>query len=407
MKKEVFIVWAMGILLAMGYPSLGDSAEPIKMVSLDVISGTMKFVGDAYQDGIKFAVEEINAAGGLLGRPIEMFYDDHQLKPDVGTRKALRYILEDKVTFIVGGTATNVGQALSDLGEKEKIIVLNYGWAGDDLTGKLFNRHHFRVSLSVSQHSTALAAYLAGTPYKTCYILCQDYSAPRQGAAAFKRAMDRFKPGWKLVGEDYHPVGAKDLAPYISKVIDSKAELLFTINWGGDLIVLLKQAAALGCKAKVVSFFISDPIVCEAAGDAAVGAITAEIYMLTVDTPKNKALIERWKKRKMTAEHPYPDLFVGKAYQAFMFLAEAIKKANSTKAENIIKAWEGLSYESPMGRMTMRTCDHQALSPIPVAEIRPGPGHFFKFPYVGKPAAMIPADKAAVPPEETGNPRCK
>jgi branched-chain amino acid transport system substrate-binding protein len=90
-----------------------------------------------------------------------------------------------------------------------------------------------------------------------------------------------------------------------------------------------------------------------------------------------------------------------------MFLAEAIKKAASTNAEDIIKSWEGLSYDSPMGRMTMRSCDHNVMTPIPVAEILPGPGQFYKFPYVGKPITIISAEKGAVPPEETGNPRCK
>jgi hypothetical protein len=72
-----------------------------------------------------------------------------------------------------------------------------------------------------------------------------------------------------------------------------------------------------------------------------------------------------------------------------------------------MKAWEGLTYTSPMGPMTMRACDHQVLAPIPVAEIMPGPGAFYKFPYVGKPLAIIPAEKAAVPAELVNNPRCK
>jgi len=208
MKRMKVIGLFLAVLVLFGHPLLAPSAEPIKMVSLDVISGTMKNVGDAYQYGLKFAVEEVNAAGGLLGRPVKVFYDDHQLKPDVGTRKAMKYILEEKVEFLLSGTATNVGQALSELAEKEKIPMLNYGLAGDDMTGKLFNRHHFRVSLSVSQHATALAAYLATTPLKNCYILCQDYSAPRQGAAAFKKAMDRQAMldtvllGYGIIGDD-------------------------------------------------------------------------------------------------------------------------------------------------------------------------------------------------------------
>jgi ABC-type branched-subunit amino acid transport system substrate-binding protein len=128
--------------------------------------------------------------------------------------------------------------------------------------------------------------------------------------------------------------------------------------------------------------------------------------MLTEDTPQNKAFIERWKKRKMFPEQPYPTWLMGKSYQAFMFMAEAIKKAKSTKADDVIKAWEGMSYDALVGRMVMRPCDHQVVTPISVAEVLPGPGPYYKFPFVGKPT-MIPAEKGAIPPAETGNPRCK
>ena len=394
------------ILATICTPSLGESAEPIKMLALDPLSGVMKDIGDRYQLGIKFAVEEINSGGGLLGRPIKMFYDDSQVKPDIAARKAIRYITEEKVEFIMTGTGTHVGKAMAQVAEKEKVIMLNYGAAGDELTGKDFTPYHFRVALSTGQQSGALAAYFANTPYKKYYLLCQDYAFGHDVAEAFKRAMNKFKPGWKLVGEDYHPLGAKDLGPYISKVIASEADVLITGNWGSDIQVLLKQGAGLGLKAKVGNYFLSDPVALPAIGDAAIGNITAEIYMLTEDTAQNKAFIERWKKRKMAPEHPYPAFVIGKSYQAFMFMVEAIKKANSTKAEDVIKAWEGMSYDALVGRMTMRACDHQVVTPISVAEILPGPGPFYKFPFVGKPT-MIPAEKGAVPPAETGNPRCK
>ncbi len=87
-------------------------------------------------------------------------------------------------------------------------------------------------------------------------------------------------------------------------------------------------------------------------------------------------------------------------------MAAAIRKANSTKPEDVIHAWEGMSYEGLTGTMTMRACDHQVITPIPVAEILAGPGAFYKFPYVGKPI-MLSAEKGMVPPGETGNPRCK
>ena len=129
--------------------------------------------------------------------------------------------------------------------------------------------------------------------------------------------------------------------------------------------------------------------------------------MLTVDIPSNKSFIERWKKWNLTPEYPYPDLFVAKAYQALMGLAAAVKKANSVGSDKVIKAWERMQWESPMGKLTMRPCDHSALTPGPVAEKPPGSSRFHKFPYVDKPLTMIAADKGAVAPKETGNPRCK
>jgi len=408
MKRKVGMGMGVAIVMlaAIFSPSLGKAAEPIKMLALDPLSGVMKDIGDRYHLGLKFAMEEVNAAGGILGRPVKVFLDDSQLKPDIAARKVSRYITEEKVEFIMTGTGTHVAKAMAQVAEKEKVIMLNYGAAGDELTGKDFTPYQFRVALSTGQQSGALAAYFAGTPYKKYYIICQDYAFGHDVAEAFKKAMKKFKPDWQLSGEDYHPVGTKDMGPYISKVISSGAEVLITGNWGADLLVLLKQGKDLGLKTKVGSYYLSDPLSLPAIGEAAVGNVTVEIYMLTEDTPQNKAFIERWQKRKMDPDHPYPTWLIGKAYQGFMFMIEAIKKAKSTKAEDVIKAWEGMSYDALIGRMVMRACDHQIVTPIPIAEVLPGPGPYYKFPFVGKPN-MIPAEKGAVPPAETGNPRCK
>jgi branched-chain amino acid transport system substrate-binding protein len=404
-KRAEFLIIIFLLGMAFFIPE-GETAEPIKMLSLEPQSGVMKDIGDRYQLGIKFAVEEINNAGGLLGRPVKMFYDDSQLKPDIATRKATHYILEEKVEFMMTGSGTHIAKAMGAVAEKNKIIMLSNGAAGDELTGKDFTPYFFRVALSTGQQSSGLAAYFAGTPYKKYYIICQDYAFGHDVAEAFKKAMKKFKPDWQLVGEDYHPLGAKELGPYISKVISSGAEVLITGNWGADLLNLIKQGADLGLKTKIGTYYLCDPVALPVLGNAAVGHIAVEIYMLTEDTPQNKAFIERWKKRKMFPEQPYPTWLMGKSYQAFMFMAEAIKKAKSTKADDVIKAWEGMSYDALVGRMVMRPCDHQVVTPISVAEVLPGPGPYYKFPFVGKPT-MIPAEKGAIPPAETGNPRCK
>jgi branched-chain amino acid transport system substrate-binding protein len=408
MKKKIHLgVLVFVLVYAVSFfPSMGQPAEPIKMLDLSPQSGVMKDVGDRNQMGVRFAVEEINAAGGLLGRPLKMFFDDSQVKPDVATRKAMRYIMEEKVQFLLTSTGTHVAKALAPIADKNKIILLNYAASGDELTGRDFTPYHFRMCLSTAQQSGALAAFFAASPYKKFYLLNQDYAFGYDVSEAFKKAMKRLKPDWQLVGEDYHPIGMKDLAPYISKILSSGAEVLITGNYGADLRILIKQAASLGLKAKIGCYYLSDPFVLQEIGDAAIGDIAAEMYILNEDTPQNKAFIGRWKKRNMDPPNPYPAWQIGKAYQAVMFMAEAIKKAKSTNAEDVIRAWEGLSYEGLVGRLTMRACDHQVITPITVGEVTAGPGPFYKFPWLEK-LTQIPAEKAAVPPEETGNPRCE
>ena len=308
MKRKFAIAIVMVTMMMILSPTPGRSADPIKMLCLDSISGVMKDIGDRYQLGVKFAVEEINAKGGLLGRPIKVFYDDNQVKADVTLRKAERYILEEKVEFIMTGGGTQVGKSMGQAAEKYKVISLNYGSGGDDITGKDFTPYQFRVCLSTGQQSSALAAYFAGTPYKKYYILCQDYAFGYDVANVFKKVMNRLKPDWQLVGEDYHPIGTKDLAPYISKVIASGAEVVITGNWGSDIQVLVKQGASLGLKTKIGSYYLCDPVALSAIGDAAIGHVAVEIYMMTEETPQNQAFIERWKKKKYGSGKPLPGL---------------------------------------------------------------------------------------------------
>jgi ABC-type branched-subunit amino acid transport system substrate-binding protein len=181
--------------------------------------------------------------------------------------------------------------------------------------------------------------------------------------------------------------------------------VVITGDYGKDTQVLLSQAQSLGLKAKIGGYYLVDPLLMRTIGPPAVGSVTAEIYMLSEDTPQNKAFIERWQARKMDPDHPYPAWLIGKSYQAFMFMAEAVKKAGSIDAGAVIKAWEGLAFQGLTGNMVMRACDHQVIAPISLAEVKAGPGKFYEHPFVGVPV-QIPAEEAAVPPDQTGNPRC-
>ena len=383
------------------------AADTVNIVNLDPLSGPMKDVGDRSVQGYQFAIDEINAAGGLLGKQVKLIIEDSQMKPDVAARKAIRAIMEDKAQFILSLTSTAVAQALMDVAEKNKVIFAMFGAESDFLTGKNFNRYSFRTCFTTGNRARAYAEFFKTKPSRKFYLMNQDYAFGHAVADDFKKVITKVIPDAKIVGEDYAPIGQKDFGPYISKILASGAEIIFTGNFGADLQNLMKQGAQMGIKLPVryATYFLDGDIELSQIDQAAVGSFVNSTYLPTIDTPQNKAFLERWNKKFKATDHPWPTANLGYSYNGLMFLFAAIKKAGSFDPEAVIKAWEGMEYNSLVGKQIMRACDHQIMMPGPIGEIQ-AKSAMFSFPFAGTPV-MIPLDKVAVPISETGNPRCK
>jgi branched-chain amino acid transport system substrate-binding protein len=415
MKKSllagVFTFTILAFLALAFVPPVLMAKDEIVFGIIEPISGPFKDVGDRYVNAAKFAVEQINADGGLLGKKVVTVVEDNSLKPAISTRKAKKLILEDGAKFIMTGTGSHNTLAMARVAEKYKVINLSYGTEAASITGSDFTPYTFRCCLNTDQHSAVLVVYMVKKypQFKKYYIICQDYAFGRQAAEGFRKKFEQIKPpGARIVGEIFHPIANKDFAPYITAIMASGAEVVFSGNWGVDLQLLMKHGASLGWKVKLADYFLNDPVHIEAVGgQAAIGHVAGDSYMITIDSPKNRAFLKKWAKKYRDAPMPYkwPNLSMGRCYWGVRFMAEAIKKAGTTDAEAVIKAWEGMSYEVPWGTVTMRACDHQMISPGVAAEVMPR-SEFYDFPYVGKPT-IIPAEDITTPPELTGNPRCK
>jgi len=381
------------------------AADTVNIVTIDPFSGPMKTVGDQTLWGEQFAVDEINAAGGLLGKKVKLMSEDSQLKPDVAARKANKAIMQDEVQFIIHLTSTAIAQALMDVAEKNKVIYVNLGAEGDFLTGKNFTRYSFRTCFTTTNRARAYAEFFKTKPWRKFYLMNQDYAFGHAVADDFKKVMQKEIPDLKIVGEDFAPIGQKDFAPYFTKILASGAEVIYTGNYGVDLSTMIKQGAQLGVKARYATYFMDDDVFLRDIGQAAVGSFVNSTYLPTIDTPQNKAFLERWHKKFKDTEHPWPAANLAYSYNGVMFFFEAIKRAKSFDPEAIIKAWEGMEYNSLVGKQIMRACDHQIMMPAPIGEIQ-AKSTLFPFPFAGTPM-MIPLDKVAVPMSETGNPRCR
>jgi branched-chain amino acid transport system substrate-binding protein len=352
------------LVLPVGAPAADDT---IKIATTEPLSGTFKDIGERYLDGAAYAVKQINEAGGLLGKKVELIPIDSELKPDVATRKAENLILKDNVKFFCGGTGSSVGAAMEALAEKQNVIFFTYGMDAASMTGPKCNKNFFRTAGSSDGRSFALAHLIVKKGYKKIGIVAQDYSFGHEAVDAFKKKIAELSPATKIVVELYHPLGTKDFGPYASQLIAAKPDIIFTPNWGNDLSLLLKQGRPMGLSQKIVSYYINDEVTIEALGDdkLMIGNMGAEIYTLTMPTKKNQEFVAKFYKEKGY----YPTWLRGKAYTAVMFWAAAVKKAGTTDIAAVIKAWEGLSFNGPAGVWTMRACDHQGQTPYWFTEI--------------------------------------
>jgi len=322
----VFVFVAVAFLVP-----AATAGDEIVFGVLEPLSGPFKDVGDRYANAVKFAVEQINKEGGLLGKKVVAAVEDDALKPAIAARKAKKLVLEKGAKFLMTGTGSHITLAMNTVAKKYKVINLTYGTEAAKITGSAFIPYTFRACLNTDQHSAAVVEYIVKKfpQFKKYYIICQDYSFGREAAEGFRKKFDQIKPkGARIVGEIFHPIATKDFAPYISAIMASGAEVVLSGNWGTDLRLLIKHGASMGWKAKLGNYFLNDPLILRDLGKEAMGFVGADSYMITIDSPKNKEFLAKWSEKYKDAplEYRYPTLSMGRAYWAVRFLAAAIKK---------------------------------------------------------------------------------
>ena len=377
----------------------GGPDDTIKLGFVTDLSGPMKAsVGDVYFGGVRFAVDEINEHGGLLGKRLELVPIDCVWRSDIAIKNVKRAMREHGIRFFACDVSSQTGHALLKVMEDNKAVWYSCTIAAADLTGTAANRYFFRCNHNTDVLSKAMAAEVIKRGFKKVFVIAQDYELGRQASDAFIWNLRDMDPTVEVVGRVLHPLENKDFTPYVSELIDSGAEVAFTSNYASDLTLLVSTAHRMGFKGKFASYYLNASFYTRALGDdAATGNFSSDSYMMSIPTKANQEFVERF----YAKEGFYPEMR-GKAYIATMFWAEAVKKAGSTDVEEVIKAWEGLSYDGPAGRWTMRAFDHQTLLPIWTADIvRDNP--YYDYAYPDK-AVMLPAEDAAIPEKQTGAP---
>jgi branched-chain amino acid transport system substrate-binding protein len=347
-------------------PSPAPAAEkPVKLGFAYIMSGPLAVYGQFAKQGAELAVDEVNQQGGILGRKVEPFFEDEAGKADVGIRVVRKLVYDDGVDAVIGldssGTAEGVAPIMPEL---ETPLIITHA-ATPHVTGEKCNAWTYRISLSLPQNIGIAARLAQDLPAKRWTTVGPDYAFGHQSWEFFKAELGRRKPDATFLADAdaaFPPTKTTDFSPYITKVMASDADGVLISLWGGNLIDFVKQATDLGFfqKKKHLLFTLGAATeVLEALKDKMPTGhwVGTRYWFLANDSALNKSFVERYKKRFGV----YPSYNAHGAYAAVMTYKAAAEKAKGTDKKAIARALEGLSLEVPVGKITIRPEDHQAV----------------------------------------------
>jgi len=384
---------ALAVLVFGLAPEALAADPPVKIAVIEDKTGPLeayaKQMVTGFQLGLEYATKGTMT---VAGRKLEVLEKDSQNKPDVGRNLLSEAFGDDGADLAVGGTNSAVALAMLPVAQDYKKVFLVEPAVADSITGDKWNRYVFRTGRNSSQDaiSNALAIGKEGEVVAT---LAQDYAFGRDGVAAFKQALQG--TGATLVHEEYAPPTTTDFTAPLQRIFDALAnekgkKVLWVIWAGGNPFPAIKAAdpSRLGIAVSTGGNIL--PAL--AAYKDFPGLEGATYYYYAI--PKNPA--NDW----LVAEHQKrfnapPDFFTCGGMSAAIAVVTALEKTQgSTDTETLIKAMEGMAFETPKGKMILRKEDHQALQEMYAFKIRVDPSVAWAIPELTR---VITIDEMKVP----------
>ncbi len=397
------VVWiAVGLALPWLAPA-ARAEKPVKLGFVYIMSGPFATYGEFAKQGAQLAIDEINGAGGILGRKVEGYFEDSTGKPDVAIRAIRKLVYQKGVDCVIGldssGVAKSVVPAMKEL--RTPLIITHA--ATPDVTGSVCNRYTFRVSVNINQNCKAGALVAAKSKAKVWATVGPDYAFGYQSWEYFRKYLKELRPDVTFLPDDqvaFAPIKTTDFSSYITKIMKAKPEGVFISLWGGNLIDFVRQARDLGFfdgRFDVLMSLGGATEVLYALKDRMPEGVWVgtRYWFLANDSARNRAFVEAYRKRY----GQYPSYNAHGAYGAVYAYKAAAEKAGSIDKEAVVGALEGLSVELPVGRITLRPEDHQALTPATWGRTARDPA--YPIPILN-PVRVFPADQVTPSVTETG-----
>ena len=341
------------------FASIGAHAQgTIKIGEVNSYKAQPAFL-EPYKKGMELAVEEINAAGGVNGKKLELITRDDNANPGDAVRAAEELLSREQVDVLAGSFLSNIGLALTDFAKQKKVFFL----AAEPLTDKIVwqngNRYTFRLRPSTYMQASMLVPEAVKLKKKRWAVVFPNYEYGQSAAATFKAQLKAAQPDVEFVGEQAPPLGKLDAGSVVQALADAKPDAIFNALFGADLLKFVREGNTRGLFGgrEVVSLLTGEPEYLDPLKDETPnGWIVTGYPWYGIQTAEHKAFFLAYHGKYKD----YPRLGSVVGYSAIRSLAEGMKKAKSTDTEKLIAAFKGLQLMTPFGRITYRPEDHQS-----------------------------------------------
>ncbi|MBA9087999.1 urea transport system substrate-binding protein [Fontibacillus solani] len=340
------------------------SGETIKVGILHSLSGTMAISEVSVKDAELLAIEEINAAGGVLGKQIEPILEDGASDWPTFAEKAGKLLQQNKVAAVFGGWTSASRKAMLPVFEQNNgLLFYPVQYEGLESSPNIFY-----TGATTNQQIVPSVTWLLENRGKKMFLLGSDYVFPRTANKIIKAQLEA--EGGQLVGEEYTPLGHTDYSTVITKIKEAKPDIVYNTLNGDSNVAFFKQLKDAGITSKdltTLSVSVAEEEIRGIGADILEGHLAAWNYYQTTDTPENKAFVEKYKAKygsdRVTADP------IEAGYTAVYLWKAAVEKAGSTDVDKVKEAAKGIEFAAPEGKVTVDGDNQHIYKTVRIGEV--------------------------------------
>lgn len=339
--------------------------ETVKVGILHSLSGTMAISEVAVKESTQMAIDEINEAGGVLGKQIEVVTEDGASDWPTFAEKAKKLLQQDEVEVVFGGWTSASRKAMLPVFEENNgLLFYPVQYEGLESSPNIFY-----TGATTNQQIVPAVSWLLENKGKKFYLLGSDYVFPRTANKIIKEQLKA--EGGELVAEEYTPLGHTDYATIISKIKQADPDVIFNTMNGDSNVAFFKQLKDAGVSADditTLSVSIAEEEISAIGADILEGHYASWNYYQTTDTPENKVFVENFK-AKYGAERVTADPIEAGYFGVYLWAA-AVEKAGSFEVDKVKEAAPGIEFAAPGGKVTIDGDNQHVYKTVRIGKVK-------------------------------------